>query len=35
LWTKAEKIAWLEERLEELKKEAQAYEERIAALQAE
>ena len=35
LWTKAEKIAWLEERLEELNKEVQAYEERIVALQTE
>ncbi len=34
-WTKAEKIAWLEEYLEGLRNEAQAVEERIAALRGE
>jgi hypothetical protein len=35
LWTKAEKIAWLEEQLANLQEEVKAYEERIAALKAE
>ncbi len=35
LWTKAEKIAWLEEQLANLHEEVKAYEERIAALKAE
>ena len=35
LWTKAEKITWLEDRLTELKDEVKAYEDRIAALKAE
>jgi hypothetical protein len=35
LWTKAEKIAWLEDRLADLQEETKAYEERIAALKAE
>ena len=34
-WTKAEKIAWLEEYLEGLQEEAQAVEERIAKLKGE
>ena len=34
-WTKAEKIAWLEQNLESLREEAQAIEERIGMLQAE
>ena len=34
-WTKKEKIAWLEEYLEGLREEAQAVEERIAALKGE
>lgn len=35
LWTKAEKIAWLEEQLENLHEQVKAYEDRIAALKAE
>jgi hypothetical protein len=35
LWTKAEKITWLEDRLAELNDEVKAYEDRIAALKAE
>jgi hypothetical protein len=35
LWTKTEKIAWLEEYLEGLRGEAKAVEERIAALSEE
>ncbi len=34
-WTKAEKIAWLEQYLEGLREEAQAVEERIAKLKGE
>ena len=34
-WTKAEKIAWLEEYLEELQAEAKAVQERIDALNSE
>ena len=35
LWTRAEKIAWLEEVLEGMREEVQAVEERIAALKGE
>ncbi|MFC1975306.1 hypothetical protein ACFLXQ_02780 [Chloroflexota bacterium] len=34
-WTKDEKIAWLEEYLEDVQAEAKAVEERIAALKKE
>ena len=34
-WTKKEKVAWLEEYLGGLREEAQAVEERIAALKGE
>jgi hypothetical protein len=34
-WTKAEKVAWLEEYLEGLREEVKAVEERIGKLQAE
>jgi hypothetical protein len=34
-WTKEEKLAWLEQYLEELLEEAKAVEERIAALKGE
>ena len=34
-WTKEEKIAWLKQYLEDLREEAKAAEERIAALKAE
>ena len=34
-WTKDEKTAWLEQYLEELRQEAQAVEERIAAMKGE
>jgi hypothetical protein len=34
-WTTKEKIAWLEENLEDLREEAKAVEERIAALKGE
>ena len=34
-WTRAEKIAWLEERLEELQAEAKAVQERINELNQE
>ena len=35
LWTKAEKIEWLEERLASLQEAVKLTEERIAAIQAE
>ena len=35
LWTKDEKIAWLQERLDGLQEQVKAVEERIAALKAE
>jgi hypothetical protein len=35
LWTEEEKIAWLERHLENLQKEAQAVQGRIAALKGE
>ena len=35
LWTRAEKVAWLEDVLEGLREEVQAVEERIAALKGE
>ena len=35
LWTREEKIAWLEEHLQGLREEAKAVEERVAALKAE
>jgi len=35
LWTKDEKIAWLEESLEVLQEDVKAYQDRIAALKAE
>jgi hypothetical protein len=34
-WTRAEKVAWLEQVLEGLREEVQAVEERIAALKGE
>jgi len=34
-WTKAEKVAWLEQVLEGLQEEVKAVEERIAALKGE
>jgi hypothetical protein len=34
-WTKDEKIAWLEKRLDDLREQVKAVEERIAALKAE
>lgn len=34
-WTEKEKVAWLEQYLEGLRKETQAVEERIAALKGE
>jgi 16S rRNA G527 N7-methylase RsmG len=35
LWTRAEKVAWLEQVLEGLREEVQAVEERIEALKGE
>jgi hypothetical protein len=35
LWTRDEKVAWLQERLDGLREQAKAVEERIAALKAE
>jgi hypothetical protein len=34
-WNREEKIAWLEQYLDDLQNEAQAVKERLAALQAE